>query len=165
MSNHSLHHLNWVLPVRIVQAVFAIIILGLTAYVVNVELSWYWYSSGTVNFDLFNSIWTLVIALPYLSLVPVFFSNLSHVYAVLAVEIVTMIFWFAGFIALGALLPPPRACHSGPCSSLQAATVFASFEWVLFAVTTAFTVRLALQSRNDSTVHAKTSGVEPHAGV
>jgi hypothetical protein len=32
MSSHSLHHLNWVLPVRIVQAVFAIIILGLTAY-------------------------------------------------------------------------------------------------------------------------------------
>lgn len=42
-----------------------------------------------------------------------------------------MIFWFAGFIALGALLPPPRACHGSVCSSLQAATVFGAFEWYL----------------------------------
>lgn len=100
---------------------------------INVELSYWWDSSDTVNFDLFNAVWTLLIALPYLSLVPIFFSNLSHVYAVLAVEIVTMIFWFAGFIALGAELPPPRACHSGPCRALQAATVFASFEWCVIS--------------------------------
>lgn len=166
MTHHSLHHLNWVLPVRIVQAVFAIIILGLTAYVINVELEWSWWSSDTVNFNLFNSIWTLVIALPYLSLVPIFFAKISHHYAVLAVEIVTMIFWFAGFIALGALLPPPRWCHGSVCSSLQAATVFGAFEWLLFAITTAFTVRLVMQSRNDSAaVHAKTSGVQAHAEV
>ncbi|QGA19318.1 hypothetical protein EYB26_007007 [Talaromyces marneffei] len=152
---HSLHHLNWVLPVRIVQAVFAIIILGLTAYAINVELEWSWYSSNTINFDLFNSIWTLLVALPYLSLVPIFFANLSHHYAVLVIEIVTMIFWFAGFIALGASLPPPRACHGNFCSSLQAATVFGAFEWLLFAITTAFTIRLALQPRNTTTaVHA-----------
>ncbi|OKL57219.1 hypothetical protein UA08_07682 [Talaromyces atroroseus] len=166
MPHHNLHHLNWVLPVRIVQAVFAIIILGLTAYAINVELSYSWYSSDTVNFDLFNSIWTLVVALPYLSLVPIFFASLSHIYIVLAAEIVTMIFWFAGFIALGAFLPPPRACHGGVCSSLQAATVFASFEWLLFAITTGFTIRLALQSSSGSTgVHAKTSGVQPAANV
>lgn len=100
--------------------------------VINVELEWSWYSSDTVNFDLFNAVWTLVVALPYLSLVPIFFANLSHHYAVLAIEVVTMIFWFAGFIALGALLPPPRACHYSVCSSLQAATVFAAFEWYVF---------------------------------
>jgi hypothetical protein len=32
MNSRNLHDLNWMLPVRIVQAVFAIIILGLTAY-------------------------------------------------------------------------------------------------------------------------------------
>lgn len=37
---------------------------------------------------------------------------------------------------------------------------------LLFAITTAFTIRLALQSRNDTTaVHAKTSGVQAHAEV
>lgn len=97
--------------------------------VINVELDWSWYSSDEVNFDLFNAIWTLVIALPYLSLVPIFLANLSHIYAVLAIEILTMIFWFAGFIALGAVLPPARFCHGSPCDSLQAATVFAAFEW------------------------------------
>lgn len=37
---------------------------------------------------------------------------------------------------------------------------------LLFAITTAFTIRLALQSRNDTAaVHAKTSGVQAHAEV
>lgn len=40
-----------------------------------------------------------------------------------------MIFWFAGFIALAVWLPPARFCHGDVCSSLQAATVFGSFEW------------------------------------
>lgn len=40
-----------------------------------------------------------------------------------------MIFWFAGFIALGAELPPPRYCHYSTCRALQAVTVFGAFEW------------------------------------
>lgn len=85
--------------------------------------------SDTVNFMLFNGIWTAFFATPYLALAPVFFPNLAHRLVIPAVEIITMIFWFAGFIALGAALPPAEYCDWSACSSAQAATVFGAFEW------------------------------------
>lgn len=84
---------------------------------------------STVNFLLFNSIWTAFITIPYLALAPIYFPNLAHRLIVVAIEAVTMIFWFAGFIALGAELPPAHHCHGGICSSLQATTVFGAFIW------------------------------------
>lgn len=80
---------------------------------------------------LFNGVWTLFIAVPYIALVPRFavLARIHHPYAELAMETVTMIFWFAGFIALGAALPPPRYCNGSVCNSMQAATVFGAFEW------------------------------------
>lgn len=96
---------------------------------INWELDFWWGSADSVDFNLFNAIWTLVIALPYLSLVPIFFAGMSHVYAIVAIEALTMIFWFAGFIALAAFLPPSRVCNYSACRSAQAATVFGAFEW------------------------------------
>ena len=54
-----------------------------------------------VSFLLFCSIWTLI-AIAFLLVVSVKFASTiaSHAYALLAVEAVTMLFWFAGFIAL-----------------------------------------------------------------
>jgi hypothetical protein len=95
-------------------------------------VSTYWYGWGwsdTVNFLLFLGCWTAFVAVPYLALSPIFFPRLAHHFVIPAVEVITMIFWFAGFIAMGAQLPPPRYCHYHVCSSLQAATVFAAFEW------------------------------------
>lgn len=95
-------------------------------------VSTYWYGWGwsdTVNFLLFLGCWTAFVAVPYLTLSPIFFPRLAHHFVIPAVEVVTMIFWFAGFIAMGAQLPPPKYCHSHVCSSLQAATIFAAFEW------------------------------------
>lgn len=65
----------------------------------------------------------------YLFLAPAYFPALANRIAILAVEAVTMVFWFAGFIALGAWLPSPSFCKGDLCNSLQAATVFGSFEW------------------------------------
>ncbi|KAL1979496.1 hypothetical protein VTN96DRAFT_5693 [Rasamsonia emersonii] len=136
---------NWMLFVRLAQAVFGIIVLGLTAYVINWENERWWGSADSVNFMLFNSIWTLLIVLPYLCLVPNFFIQLSNVRAILALEIITMIFWFSGFIALAAALPPASGCGYSACQSAQAASAFGAFEWVLFSITTAFGVRLLMR--------------------
>lgn len=136
----------WIHIVRLVQIIFAIIILGLTAYGEYFPTShpapgltfgpqlavstWDgWNLSSTVDFNLFASVWTAFLATPYLTIAPLHAPNLAHPFVVLGVELVTMIFWFAGFIALGAILPPPAACHFSVCSALQAATVFAAFEW------------------------------------
>jgi len=156
--------LNWMLPVRVLQAIFAIIILGLTAYIINWELYYWGGSADTVDFNLFNAIWTLVIALPYLSIIPIFSPRYSHIYGITAIEVITMIFWFAGFIALAAQLPSARACNWTACRCAQAATVFGAFEWVLFALTTFFAARLTLDAGNRRGDHVKPQ-VAAHAGV
>lgn len=81
-------------------------------------------------FMLFNALWTMVVALPYLVLVPVFFAHLSNIFVTLGIETVTCIFWFAGFIALAASLPDADWCDDWHyCRIAQAATVFGAFEW------------------------------------
>ncbi|KAL1867199.1 hypothetical protein Plec18167_008740 [Paecilomyces lecythidis] len=157
----------WVLPARAVQAIFAIIVLGLTAYVISAFDDVYFdFSSDTLNFMLFTSVWTLLVATPYLALSPVYVPQLAHRFAVVGMEVVTTIFWFAAFIALATLLPPPEACHTSPCRSAQAATVFGAFEWALFAVTAGFAIFNLVggrSSRNKETVPEVQ--MAPHAGV
>lgn len=68
-------------------------------------------------------------AVPYLGAAPIWFPRLAHRFVIPTVEVITMIFWFAGFIALGAELPHPEYCTYSTCRALQATTVFAAFEW------------------------------------
>lgn len=149
----------WIYPVRVVQVIFAIIILGLTAYIVGV------YNNDTVNFMLFNSIWTAFFATPYLALAPVHFPHLAHRLIIPAVEVITMIFWFAGFIALGVLLPAPRFCHWSACNCAQAATVFGAFEWALFVATSVIAVLCAFRSRPSTTSTKPAPQTTAHVGV
>ncbi|KKZ63202.1 hypothetical protein EMCG_02407 [[Emmonsia] crescens] len=132
---------NIILGLRGAQGLLAIIILGLTGYAINRAGGY----SDEVNFLLFNSIWTLLIAVPYLVLSPLYIPKIAHKYALIAVEAVTLLFWFAGFIAVAAILPPSQLCkHSAICKALQAATVFGAFEWLLFVATTVLVVVLPL---------------------
>lgn len=86
-------------------------------------------SPGQINFLIFDSVWTFL-ALAYLIVVPWRFSDTvaHHKFAILAVETLTMIFWFAGFIALAVFLDD-RVCFGHVCSAAKAAAVFAAFEW------------------------------------
>jgi hypothetical protein len=59
----------------------------------------YGWSPHSVNFMLFCSIWTLL-AVAYLLLAPTRFPAAAHKFAIGAVEFITMIFWFAAFIAV-----------------------------------------------------------------
>ncbi|THC89676.1 hypothetical protein EYZ11_010873 [Aspergillus tanneri] len=149
----------WIYPVRVIQVLFAIIVLGLTAYFISLLNG-----SDTVNFMLFNSIWTAFFATPYLALAPIFFPDLAHRFVVPTVEAITMIFWFSGFIALGALLPSPDHCHWSACHAAQAATVFGAFEWVLFVASTFPAVLGALRSTSSPGVKTPPQSTA-HAGV
>lgn len=141
----------WIYPVRAVQALFGVIVIGLTGYglfilknirnIRNINTNkspvvstFYneWSYSNTVNFLLFLGCWTTFVAVPYLVISPIWLPRLAHHHIIPAVEVITMIFWFAGFIAMGAMLPSPRwryGSHGSAYSSLQAATIFGSFEW------------------------------------
>ncbi|KAK2623540.1 hypothetical protein QTJ16_007094 [Diplocarpon rosae] len=121
------------LPIRAAQAVFALIVLGTLAYVNNVPFA---SSPSWINFLLFCAVWTLL-ALVYLLLAPIWFPALAHKLAILGVDALTMIFWFAGFVATAVKLDNTDCGSYGPCKATVAGDVFGAFEWVLFAITTA----------------------------
>jgi len=136
---------NYTLPLRAAQAVLTIIILGLTAYAVS-DWAWNW-SPAELNFILFCSVWT-ILSLAYLTIAPVRFETAAHKFGILAAEFLTMIFWFAGFIALAVLLTDTHCYHWGPCRAAKAAVVFAAFEWLLFAATTIMASLHVWRTRN-----------------
>jgi hypothetical protein len=153
---------NYTLPLRVVQGLLAIIILGLTAYVVN---DWNLYAYGgsptEVNFTLFCAVWTLL-ALAYLVVAPVRFETAAHKFGILAAEAITMIFWFAGFIALAVFLTDLGCRRWGPCRAAKAAVVFAAFEWLLFAATTIMASLHVWRTRNTNNAkHDPTMEVHP----
>jgi len=158
--------LNIVLVLRAAQALLALIVLGLSGYVVN------WFRKHTfseespdeVNFLLFDGIWTLFLAVPYLVLSPIYFPAAAHKYALIAVDAVTMIFWFAGFIALAAELPSPKLCTGHVCDSMQAVTVFGAFEWLLFVATTVLVVLPIVRNRGSGGIKGPAT-TEVQAGV
>jgi hypothetical protein len=69
------------------------------------------------------------VALPYLVLSPRHYPAAAHKFGILAVEFVTMVFWFGGFIALAVYVTAFLSCIGSVCSAAQAATTFASLDW------------------------------------
>jgi hypothetical protein len=116
------------LPLRVTQASMAFIVLVLAAYVSN---HWTWggtWSPSSVNFLIFCAAWTLL-ALVYLVLAPLRFPGAAHKFAILAVEVVTTIFWFAGWVSLASLLGDIGLGRWAVGHTATAACVFAAFEW------------------------------------
>ncbi|KAG9543660.1 hypothetical protein KCU77_g18951, partial [Aureobasidium melanogenum] len=145
--------MNFILPIRIAQVIIALIVLGTSAYVTS---SFHNGSPSSINFLVFSSVWTLL-ALIYLSLTSWKLERFAHPWIICGVESLTMLFWFAGFIAAAVYLSDLITCAGKACSSAKAATVFAAFEWVLFAVTTALAV-MAVLGRGRPTKGPNTMG-------
>jgi hypothetical protein len=90
---------------------------------------------GNVSFNVFNSVWTILVG-AFLLIVPLRFagSKVNHHFGALALDALTAIFWFAGFIALavwtnrwhnaGGFIVTGRIYN---CAA--AASVFAAIEW------------------------------------
>lgn len=79
----------------------------------------------------FVSVWTLLV-LPYLALAPTYLERFANKFAILALDALTMLFWFAAFVALAVY----RDNHGGGscdgfrvCRTETAAVVFGAFEW------------------------------------
>ncbi|KAF4633017.1 hypothetical protein G7Y89_g5106 [Cudoniella acicularis] len=141
-----------VFPLRIAQAILAIIILSLIAYVINSWSAPYYYyswSPSSANFLLFCSIWTILV-LVYLVVAPLRFQQATHKFAILGVEFVAMIFWFAGFIAYAVFI---TGCSDawGVCRASEAAVTFGAFEWLLFLFSTFMAAAHCWRTRNTNT--------------
>jgi len=141
---------NFMLPLRIAQALFAIIVLALSAYVAS------WFNITTsraspsqINFLIFASLWTLF-TVPYLTVAPVYFPKLTHKYATLATDALTLLFWFAGFIALAVFLSSLSLCIGSVCNSAKAATVFGAFIWIISSITTGLAAMHVWRTRHSA---------------
>ena len=64
----------------------------------------------------------------YLSLTSWKLERFAHPWIIAGVESLTMLFWFAGFIAAAVFVTHLNLCAGHGCSSAKAATVFAAFE-------------------------------------
>lgn len=61
----------------------------------------------------------------------------SHPYAHLGFEVVNMLFYFAGFVALATFLGKLLFCRGSVCAAARADAVFAAFSWLLWTGTSA----------------------------
>ncbi|GAP91610.1 putative non-classical export protein 2 1 [Rosellinia necatrix] len=120
--------------VHIVAAIFAIIELGLTAYwssLYNSLFGFGGYSPSSVNFMIFNSVWSILVLI-YIGLTPLYMTSVFHRLAALVLNVLTAIFWFAGSIAVAVGFGGPYECHDSGCSSAEAAIAFGFFLWAIF---------------------------------
>lgn len=149
----------WIPIVHIAAAVFAIIELGLTGYLASVANGPFTRSPDQVNFMIFNSLWTLLV-LVYVGLSPRFFPRAFHMLVALGLTALTMLFWFAGSIAL--------AVYSGSgwcglnlwCGVIRAAVAFGFFLWGCFL---ALTIQDALDFFRGRRGGAVDAHAKPHA--
>ncbi|CEJ55472.1 hypothetical protein PMG11_01727 [Penicillium brasilianum] len=144
--------LAWVYPIRLVQAVFALATIGLTAYIIA-SLYDDWSFSNAIYYMLFNGCWTLVVAVPYLGLAPIWLPRFSHEIVIPAMEFITMALWLSGWIALAVMIPKPKSCNYASCHGLQALIVVAAVEWALFAFTNVYAFMDVINSRRNRHNH------------
>ncbi|ORY70374.1 membrane-associating domain-containing protein [Pseudomassariella vexata] len=150
-----------------IAAVFAIVELGLTAYMASWFHSYYWdgdYTPSIVSFLVFNSVWSLLV-LAYVGITPIYMASVFRKLAALALNVITAIFWFAGAIALAVYVGTPSCYGSNRCQSSQAAVAFAFFLWVLFTFLAVLDALEALRSRGHNTGARIGSKPTPYSGA
>jgi hypothetical protein len=82
-----------------------------------------------ISFLIFVSIWSLLVV-GWQILTPRYAEKLAHKFVILALDAVTAIFWFAGFIALSVATPAlPEFYVYSDYRTQQAACAFGAFAW------------------------------------
>ncbi|VUC28496.1 unnamed protein product [Clonostachys rosea] len=117
--------------IHAVLALFLIIELGMSAWLVDKSISWYW-SGSPMSFILFGCIWSFLVLL-YVSLVPRFITRIHMPIVSVVLTSVTMIFWFAGSTAQAVRIGIPSCGKDGPCQATQAVVAFGYFLWAGFS--------------------------------
>ncbi|KFY19178.1 hypothetical protein V493_08097 [Pseudogymnoascus sp. VKM F-4281 (FW-2241)] len=118
---------------------------------------------------LFTSVLALFVV-AYVVIAPIAFPIAAHKYAILAVEIITMILWIGSFASLGSFTN--KYCRGivsrreKKCNEFIAAVVFGAFSWILFVGTTIMAVLHCWRTRGDNGEPPHVMKVQPaHTGV
>ncbi|KAL5352753.1 hypothetical protein ACLOAV_002701 [Pseudogymnoascus australis] len=101
-----------------------------------------WYDADTLtaspsqfNFLIFTGVWS-VLSIFYLEIVPRRWPRGSHPYAAFALESLTTLFHFSGFIALSVFLSKLLFCRGSVCHAARADVGAATFGFVLWLAST-----------------------------
>ncbi|KAK6197151.1 hypothetical protein LQW54_010893 [Pestalotiopsis sp. IQ-011] len=130
-----------ILGLRAVQLLFGFIVLGLSAYVAH------WYNVDTltaspsqIDWLLFCSLFT-IFSVVYLEIAPRAMPKIVHPVAVVAVELLNVLFYFAGFIALSVFISKLLFCRGSVCGSARADVAFGALQFLAWTGTAVFAVR------------------------
>jgi len=153
---------------RGLQLLLAIIVLGLAGETTNTE------PTDRSNFMIFVAVWTILVVF-YFMLAPRFFPAAAHNLAKVGVDSLTMLFWFASFIAMAVLMRNVRLTRNLTLSHTPvwhhldhwykvgtAATVFGSFEWLLFVATMVLTL---FEAFGNGGSHKPAANIQPQFTV
>ncbi|KAL5118822.1 hypothetical protein ACEQ8H_003325 [Pleosporales sp. CAS-2024a] len=163
---------SWILPVRGVQVVLNITVLGLMAYVAQWwSTHWHQSSPSEVNFLIFAPAWS-VLVLASVIIVPLKFSHMlsskTAQIGLLAMEGLTMLYWFGGFVALAVFLSG-RICFGTVCDVARASTALSAINWLAWTVTFGYGVYQVVKGGSQWSFGARqpemSGKVEMHQGV
>ncbi|KAK0750356.1 membrane-associating domain-containing protein [Schizothecium vesticola] len=148
-----LNRLPPLLPhIHLALALLLTLELGLVSYITSATHP----TPSSVAFLLFTVLFSLLTLL-YLTLVPLYFSRWHHPLASLGAAALSMIFWFAGSIALAASTTP-YCGGSSVCGSANAAAAFGFVVWVLWVVVVVVLGRDVLEGRRGAAGGAGVGG-------
>ncbi|KAJ4987524.1 hypothetical protein SVAN01_06981 [Stagonosporopsis vannaccii] len=177
-------NINPMHPVRGAQAVFSVIVLGLMAYGPSFEspfniqanltqVSSWWTSHwrqespAQVSFLIFTAVWSLVTLIP-IFLIPLKFSHLlssaGFRWGLVTLDALTMLFWFAGFVALAVFLNG-RICFGQVCDVARAGAVFGGLSWAAAAGGFGYGLYLAITAEKRRLPAVQKPAVAMHQGV
>jgi hypothetical protein len=105
-------------------------------------------SPSSVSFLIFAGLWTILLAIPYLTITPRFFPTAAHKFGILGVEAVTMLFWLAGFLAEAVWMSHLSFCRGSVCVSARAGVAFSAMTWMSFVATTIMAVVYVFRTKN-----------------
>ncbi|CAK7265761.1 hypothetical protein SEPCBS119000_001677 [Sporothrix epigloea] len=147
--------------IHIAAIIFAIVELAMTAYCVHYFDHFFGSDSAPslLKFLLFASVWSIVVLL-YIGITPLYFTRFFHRLASLALEWITMIFWFAGSVALATDVGGPAHCGGNHyCSIIRAAIAFGFLMWFVFLLLVIVDTFESLRSRRNHTATTTKPGV------
>ncbi|UPX18488.1 uncharacterized protein EKO05_0008787 [Ascochyta rabiei] len=155
-------------PVRGTQVIFAIIVLGLMAYVSSWWTShWRQSSPAQVSFLVFVPVWSLLTLIP-IFLIPLKFSHLLSSagirWGLVALDALTMLFWFAGFVALAVFLNG-RICFGQVCDVARAGAALGGLSWAVAAGAFGYETYLAVTAEKRRVPAVQKPDVAMHQGV
>lgn len=103
---------------------------------------------SSLAFLTFASVYTLLVSLPYSAFAPRYFPAVASGVASLAIEALTTIFWFCGFIAAAVYVGKLDVCRGTVCGSARGAVVVASLMWVVCCMVLWFPVKYVIFDGN-----------------